>query len=87
MPLLPTARTSGPSARSSEPVWIHDNYIHDNYVGDPYFGYRVSLGRGAHALIERNVFDGHYHAISGDGTPLTGYRAYRNLVLPQSCMS
>ncbi len=69
-------------AQPSEPVWIHDNYIHDNYVGDPYFGYGVSLGRGAHALIERNVFDGHYHAISGDGTPLTGYRAYRNLVLP-----
>ncbi len=69
-------------AQPSEPVWIHDNYIHDNYVGDPYFGYGVSVGRGAHALIERNVFDGHYHAISGDGTPLTGYRAYRNLVLP-----
>jgi hypothetical protein len=44
-------------------------------------GYGVAVGNGAHALIERNVFDLHYHAIAADPTPRTGYRAYRNLVL------
>jgi hypothetical protein len=67
-----------PSA--SEPIYIHDNYFHDNYWGDPYFGYGVSVGN-SHALIERNVFDGHYHAIAGGNDAHTGYRAYRNLVL------
>jgi hypothetical protein len=67
---------------TTEPVWIHDNYIHDNYDGNPvHFGYGVVLGNGGHALIERNVFNAHWHAIAGDGTALTGYRAYRNLVL------
>jgi len=67
---------------TTEPVWIHDNYIHNNYDGNPvHFGYGVVVGAGAHALIERNVFNAHWHAIAGDGTALTGYRAYRNLVL------
>lgn len=68
-------------ALTTEPVWIHDNYIHDNYVGDPYFGYGVAVGDNAHALIERNVFNWHYHAIAGDGSLDAGYRAYRNLIL------
>jgi hypothetical protein len=64
----------------SEPIYIHDNYFHDNFYGDPYFGYGVGIG-GSHALIERNVFDGHHHAIAGGNDHHTGYRVYRNLVL------
>ena len=64
----------------AEPIYIHDNYFHDNFYGDPYFGYGVAVG-GSHALIERNVFDGHHHAIAAGNDIHTGYRAYRNLVL------
>jgi hypothetical protein len=64
----------------AEPISIHDNYFHDNFYGDPYFGYGVAVG-GSHALIERNVFDGHHHSIAGGKDIHTGYRAYRNLVL------
>jgi hypothetical protein len=78
----------------SEPIYVHDNYFHDNFWpknvlihdplhGGPYFGYGVVL-TGSHALIERNVFDGHYHAIAGTKDHYTGYRAYRNLVLGNS---
>lgn len=54
----------------SEPVWVHDNYYG---VGDA--GYGVAVGNGAHALIERNVFDAHRHARAADPTDRTGYRA------------
>jgi hypothetical protein len=68
---------------STEPVWIHDNFIHHNLHNDT-DGYGVSVGAGAHALIERNVFDSNRHAItSGHNDPRVGYRAYRNLVLPE----
>jgi hypothetical protein len=68
----------------SEPIYVRDNYFHDNACYcETYFGYGVSVG-GSHALIERNVFDGHHHAIAGDNDHLTGYRAYRNLVLGNS---
>ena len=63
-----------------EPVNIHDNYFHDNFQGDPYDGYGV-VASGTHVLIERNVFNGFYHAIAADGCSGSGYRAYRNLVL------
>jgi hypothetical protein len=63
-----------------EPVNIHDNYFHDNYQGDPYDGYGV-VASGTHVLIERNVFNGFFHAIAADGCSGSGYRAYRNLVL------
>ncbi len=63
-----------------EPVWIHDNYFHDNFWSTPYEGYGVDVGLGGHALIERNVFDVHFHAIATDGNFGSGYRAYRNLV-------
>ena len=77
--LLPSGITY---AQQSEPVWIHDNYVHHNYDGDSrHFGYGVVVGNGAHALIEGNVFNAHWHAIAGDGSPRAGYRAYRNLVL------
>ncbi len=62
-----------------EPIWIHDNYFHDNFLGTPFEGYGVDMGLGGHALIERNVFDNHFHAIATDGNFGTGYRAYRNL--------
>jgi hypothetical protein len=80
-----------------EPVYIHDNYFHNNWYPpspapwsscspaspsscEPYFGYGVAAS-GTHVLIERNVFNDYYHAISADGCSGSGYRAYRNLVL------
>ena len=67
-------------ALTTEPVYIHDNFFHHNqHISQ--LGYGVALGYGAHALIERNVFDWNRHAITADGTSRTGYRAYRNLVL------
>ncbi len=66
---------------TTEPVWIHDNFFHHNLHNDT-AGYGVNVGGGAHALIERNVFDNNRHAItSGHNDPRVGYRAYRNLVL------
>jgi hypothetical protein len=65
-----------------EPAYIHDNYIHNNlHSGKMGYGVVVSAN-GAHAYIERNVFDWNRHSISGDGSDNSGYRAYRNLVLP-----
>jgi hypothetical protein len=82
MTMPPSSSSSGITyPQQSEPVWIHDNYFHDNWDQVPHFGYGVAVGHGARALIERNVFNAHIHAIAGDGTPRTGYRAYRNLVL------
>ena len=63
-----------------EPIRIHDNHFHDNFWGTPYEGYGVNVGLGGHALIERNVFDWHFHAITTDGNFGSGYRAYSNLV-------
>jgi hypothetical protein len=61
-------------------VRIHDNYIHHNQH-DGEQGYGVSVDAGAHALIEKNVFDYNRHAIKSGGQSGTGYLAYRNLVL------
>ncbi len=61
-------------------VRIHDNFIHHNQHQRKH-GYGVSVGNGAHALIEKNVFDWNRHAIAGDGSDRSGYLAYRNLVL------
>jgi hypothetical protein len=61
-------------------VRIHDNYIHHNQEKDS-AGYGVVVGSSAFALIERNVFDYNRHAIAGDGSDWSGYRAERNLVL------
>jgi hypothetical protein len=66
---------------TTEPVWIHDNFFHHNLHSGT-AGYAVGVGNGAHALIERNVFDNNRHAItSGHSDDRVGYRAYRNLVL------
>jgi hypothetical protein len=61
-------------------VRIHDNFIHHNQHKGK-FGYGVVIGNGAYAVIERNVFDYNRHAIAGDGSDGSGYRAYSNLVL------
>ena len=61
-------------------VWVHDNFIHHNQRTGTQ-GYGVVLGNTAYALIERNVFDWNRHAIAGNGSNYSGYRAYRNLVL------
>jgi hypothetical protein len=67
----------------SEPIYVYDNWFHDNFFDNLGDGYGVNVG-GSHALIERNVFDGHHHAIAGGKNHHTGYRAYRNLVLGPS---
>jgi hypothetical protein len=67
-------------ARNLGAVRIHDNFIHHNQHPNR-AGYGVVIGDGAYALIERNVFDYNRHAIAGDGSNASGYRAYRNLVL------
>ena len=61
-------------------VRIHDNYIHHNQEKNS-AGYGVHISDGAFAHIERNVFDYNRHAIAGDGSDWSGYRAHRNLVL------
>lgn len=61
-------------------VWIHDNYIHHNQRYR-HLGYGVQTKEGAHALIERNVFDYNRHSLEASGDPGTGYRAYKNLQL------
>jgi Right handed beta helix region len=61
-------------------VRIHDNFIHHNQHPNK-AGYGVVVGGGAYALIERNVFDYNRHAVAGDGSDDSGYRAHRNLVL------
>jgi parallel beta helix pectate lyase-like protein len=61
-------------------VRIHDNWIHHNQRTLS-FGYGVVISDGSYALIERNVFDWNRHAIAGDGSDYSGYRAYDNLVL------
>lgn len=68
---------------TAEPVYIHDNYIHHN-LHQGKLGYGVNAGR---ALIERNVFDWNRHAITSGGAASVGYRAYRNLVLPNGGQS
>lgn len=63
-----------------EAIRIHDNFLHNNqHVGGN--GYGVDVSAGAHALIERNVFDLNRHAIAASGKPGTSYVARRNLVL------
>ncbi len=67
-------------AATPEPALIYDNYFHHN-LHTSGLGYGVVVGGKGHALIERNVFDWNRHAISGDGSDFSGFRAYRNLVL------
>ena len=65
-------------------VHITGNYLHHNrHIA---LGYGVSVGEGAFALIERNVFDENRHAIGGgskheDFMDYSGYIARENLFL------
>jgi len=61
-------------------VRIRGNYIHHNQNYDT-LGYGVNVSKGAHALIEQNVFNYNRHAIASDGSDGAGYAAYANLVL------
>lgn len=63
-------------------VRITGNYVHHNRHDQE--GYGVSVGGGAYALIERNVFDENRHAIAGgsrSGDDFSGYTVNENLVL------
>lgn len=62
-----------------ENVRVARNFIHHNR-GDR-SGYGVSPGGGGWASIEGNTFLENRHAIAGDGTANSGYRAWFNLVL------
>jgi hypothetical protein len=74
------------SSANEGAVHIKNNFIHNNRHGAG-FGYGVNVGRGAYALIERNVFDENRHAIAGDSVAqnnvdFSGYTARENLILP-----
>jgi hypothetical protein len=61
-------------------IRVHDNWIHHNqHTGS--HGYGVVVSDGGTADIERNVFDWNRHAIAGDGSNGSSYRAFDNLVL------
>jgi hypothetical protein len=65
-------------------VHIVNNFIHDNRHN--HIGYGVSVGDGAYALIEQNVFNQNRHAIAGSskddtGRDFSGYTARDNLIL------
>lgn len=67
-------------------VLIQGNFFHHNRHGSG-DGYGVSVGEGAYALIEQNVFDENRHAIAGgtsrhpDALDYSGYTARDNLIL------
>ena len=54
------------------------NFIHHNQQAG--LGYGVVVGGEAFALIEGNTFMNNRHAIAGDGSQFSGYRARLNLV-------
>jgi hypothetical protein len=59
-------------------VRVVRNFIHHNeHAG---LGYGVVVSSGAFPLIEGNTFLTNRHAIAGDGSPASGYRARFNLV-------
>lgn len=62
----------------SQNGYVHDNYIHHNQRSR--LGYGVSL-TGVYARIMHNVFNYNRHAITGYGTPGTGYEAAYNTIL------
>lgn len=62
-----------------ENVRIVRNFMHHNRRASN--GYGVVTDAGGYASIEGNTFVENRHAISGDGTATSGYRAWFNLVL------
>jgi hypothetical protein len=65
-----------------EKVRIEQNLIHHNRGTG--FGYGVVIGGGGYATIWGNTFVENRHAIAGDGSATSGYRAWYNLVLQAS---
>lgn len=69
-------------------VRVHDNYIHHDQhptgeIGGGHgAGYGVAVNHGAYVLVDRNVFDYNRHSMTAGGQDGTGYRFYRNLILP-----
>jgi hypothetical protein len=57
---------------------VSRNFIHHNAMSG--LGYGVVTGNGGYLAIEGNTFIYNRHAIAGDGTEFTGYRAWSNLV-------
>src|SRR4030095_741351 len=62
-----------------EHVRIARNFIHHNRRGGT--GYGVVTSSSGYASIEGNTFVENRHAIAGDGTKSSGYRAWFNLAL------
>ena len=62
-----------------ENVRVVRNFIHHNRGNG--FGYGVVIGDSGYVSIEGNTFVENRHAIAGDGSETSGYRAWFNLVL------
>ena len=62
-----------------EKVHVVRNFLHHNERWGS--GYGVVMSRGGYASIEGNTFVSNRHAIADDGSALSGYRAWFNLVL------
>lgn len=66
-------------------VTVRNSHIHHNRHYDG-FGYGVTVGNGAFALVQANVFEQNRHAIAGDSASsnndYSGYTFVDNLVLP-----
>ena len=62
-----------------EKVRVVRNFLHHNERWSS--GYGVVMVSGGSAVIEGNTFVSNRHAIADDGTALSGYRAFSNLVL------
>jgi hypothetical protein len=60
-------------------IRIARNSLHHNSMDSK--GYGVTVGHGAHATIEGNVFTHNRHAVASGGDPYTGYQARYNYVL------
>lgn len=60
-------------------VRVERNYMHHNAMDGG--GYGVTVGGGAYATVEGNVFDFNRHAVASDGRAHTGYIARFNYVL------
>jgi hypothetical protein len=60
-------------------VSVVRNFLHHNERQN--LGYGVVIGANGYALIEGNVFLMNRHAIADDGTQMSGYSAFYNIVL------
>src|SRR5262249_34557474 len=60
-------------------VQVLRNFIHHNEAED--VGYGTALSHGGNATIGGNTFLMNRHAITSDGSSLSGYVAWNNLVL------